>query len=76
MKDLVDMGAQFVILGSGSEKIEKIFIKAEKKYPKSRLKKLARTGQYDKFPPHTFNRYEYKDENGYTFDSGGLKFIY
>ena len=35
MKDLVDMGAQFIILGSGSEKIEKIFIKAEKQYPKS-----------------------------------------
>lgn len=35
MKDLVDMGAQFVILGSGQEKIEKIFIKAEKQYPKS-----------------------------------------
>lgn len=35
MKDLVDMGAQFIILGSGSEKIEKIFIKAEKKYPES-----------------------------------------
>jgi starch synthase len=35
MKDLVDMGAQFVILGSGVEKIEKIFIKAEKQYPKS-----------------------------------------
>lgn len=35
LKDLVDMGAQFVILGSGSEKIEKIFIKAEKENPKS-----------------------------------------
>ena len=35
LKDLVDMGAQFVILGSGSDKIEKIFIKAEKKYPKA-----------------------------------------
>ena len=35
LKDLVDMGAQFVILGSGSEKVEKIFIKAEKEYPKS-----------------------------------------
>jgi len=35
MKDLVDMGAQFVILGSGGKKIEKIFIKAEKQYPKS-----------------------------------------
>lgn len=35
MKDLVDMGAQFIILGSGSEKIEKVFIKAEKKYPES-----------------------------------------
>lgn len=35
LKDLVDMGAQFIILGSGVEKIEKIFIKAEKEYPKS-----------------------------------------
>ncbi len=35
LKDLVDMGAQFIILGSGSEKIEKIFVKAEKQYPKS-----------------------------------------
>lgn len=33
MKDLVDMGAQFIVLGSGKESIEKIFIKAEKKYP-------------------------------------------
>ena len=29
------MGAQFVILGSGSEKIEKIFIKAEKEHPEA-----------------------------------------
>lgn len=35
LKELVDMGAQFVILGSGQEKIEKIFLKAEKEYPKS-----------------------------------------
>lgn len=35
MKELVDMGAQFIILGSGQEKIEKIFIKAEKKYPEA-----------------------------------------
>lgn len=35
LKDLVDMGAQFVIIGSGPEKIEKIFIKAEKKHPKA-----------------------------------------
>lgn len=34
MNDLVDMGAQFVILGSGSEKIEKIFVKAEKEHPR------------------------------------------
>lgn len=31
--ELVDLGAQFIILGSGSDRIEKIFIKAEKKYP-------------------------------------------
>ncbi len=35
MKELVDMGAQFIIIGSGTEKIEKVFIKAEKKYPES-----------------------------------------
>lgn len=35
LKDLMDMGAQFVILGSGAEKIEKIFIKAEKQHPKA-----------------------------------------
>lgn len=35
LKELMDMGAQFIILGSGSEKIEKIFIKAEKEYPES-----------------------------------------
>lgn len=35
LKELMDMGAQFIILGSGLEKIEKIFIKAEKKYPES-----------------------------------------
>jgi starch synthase len=40
LKDLVNMGAQFVILGSGTEKIEKIFIKAEKKYPKAIEAKL------------------------------------
>ena len=35
LKDLVDMGAQFVILGSGyGHDLEKIFIKAEKEYPK------------------------------------------
>jgi starch synthase len=31
--DLVELGAQFIILGSGPDKVEKIFIKAEKKYP-------------------------------------------
>ncbi|HLB95350.1 MAG TPA: glycogen synthase [Patescibacteria group bacterium] len=40
MKDLVDMGAQFVILGSGSKKIEKIFIKAEKKFPEAVAAKM------------------------------------
>ncbi|AKM82451.1 MAG: glycogen/starch synthase, starch synthase [Berkelbacteria bacterium GW2011_GWE1_39_12] len=35
LKDLVDMGAQFVILGSGyGRELEKIFIKAEKENPK------------------------------------------
>ena len=35
MKELVDMGAQFIILGAGAESIEKVFIKAEKKYPEA-----------------------------------------
>ncbi|MBM2820358.1 MAG: glycogen/starch synthase, starch synthase [Candidatus Berkelbacteria bacterium] len=35
LKELTDMGAQFIILGSGAESIEKIFIKAEKEYPKA-----------------------------------------
>ncbi len=30
---MMDLGAQFIILGNGSERVEKIFIKAEKKYP-------------------------------------------
>lgn len=34
LKQLMDMGAQFIILGSGQDKIEKIFVKAEKDYPK------------------------------------------
>jgi len=34
LDDIVDMGAQFIILGSGSDKIEKIFVKAEKEHPK------------------------------------------
>ncbi|MEK7142642.1 MAG: glycogen/starch synthase [Patescibacteria group bacterium] len=34
LKDLLDMGGQFIILGSGWKDIEKIFIKAEKQYPK------------------------------------------
>lgn len=33
LPELMKMGAQFIILGSGSRRIEKIFIKAEKKYP-------------------------------------------
>jgi starch synthase len=31
--ELIKLGAQFIILGSGSDKIEKIFIKAEEEYP-------------------------------------------
>ncbi len=34
LKNLVNMGAQFVILGSGGKSVEKIFVKAEKDYPK------------------------------------------
>lgn len=34
LEELVDMGAQFVVLGSGGKIIEKIFVKAEKDHPK------------------------------------------
>lgn len=34
MPELMKLGAQFIILGSGSDRIEKIFVKAEKKYPR------------------------------------------
>jgi len=34
LEELMDMGAQFVVLGSGQESIEKVFIKAEKDHPK------------------------------------------
>lgn len=34
LEELVDMGAQFVVLGSGQKSIEKVFIKAEKEHPK------------------------------------------
>lgn len=34
LKELLDMGGQFIILGSGWKNIEKIFIKAEKEHPK------------------------------------------
>ncbi|AKM82448.1 MAG: glycogen/starch synthase, starch synthase [Berkelbacteria bacterium GW2011_GWE1_39_12] len=33
MDEIMDMGAQFIILGSGEDSIEKLFIKAEKKNP-------------------------------------------
>lgn len=39
--DLMDLGAQFIILGSGPEKNERIFLKAEKKYPKQVAAKLT-----------------------------------
>lgn len=32
--------------------------------------------QNDMIQHHIFYRYEYKDENGYTFDIGGLKITY
>ncbi len=41
--ELMDLGAQFIILGSGADKIEKIFIKAEKKYPEQ----LAASLEFD-----------------------------
>lgn len=35
LKELVDMGGQFIILGSGWHNIEEMFVKAEKEYPKA-----------------------------------------
>lgn len=35
MDEIIDMGAQFIILGGGEKSIESLFVKAEKKYPKS-----------------------------------------
>jgi starch synthase len=32
--EIINMGAQFIILGAGEDKIEKMLIKAEKEYPK------------------------------------------
>lgn len=43
LKELLDMGGQFIILGSGWKNIEKIFIKAEKQHPKE----IAAEMQFD-----------------------------
>lgn len=48
-------------------------INIKQKYPKWTLTSLARGGQYDTLPPHTFYRYEYKDEDGCYFNLGGIK---
>lgn len=47
-------------------------INMKKKYPKWILSDLSRGGQYDTLPPHTFYRYEYKDEYGSHFNLGGI----
>lgn len=46
LNELVDMGAQFIILGSGVDSIEKIFIKAEKKYPQEIVTQLKFDGDF------------------------------
>ncbi len=40
LKDLVNMGGQFIILGEGWDKLEKVFIKAEKDNPKAVVAKM------------------------------------
>jgi starch synthase len=47
--DLMDMGAQFIILGSGEHKVEKIFIKAEKDYPQQVAASLEFDAQLAQF---------------------------
>ena len=54
------------------ERICKEVINIKKKYPKWTLTSLARGGKYDTLPPHTFYRYEYKDEHGCNFNLGGI----
>ena len=57
------------------ERICKEVIAMKKRYPKWSLTMLIRGGQYDTLPPHTFYKYEYKDEEGCYFDIGGIKVI-
>lgn len=57
------------------ERICREVINMKKKYPKWTLTSLARGGQYDTLPPHTFYRYEYKDEYGSHFNLGGIKLV-
>ena len=54
------------------ERICKEVIDKKKKYPKWKFTSLARRGQYDTLPPHTFYSYEYKDEYGSHFNIGGI----
>ena len=58
------------------EEICREVIKIKTHYPTWILTDLIKVVQNDMIPHHIFYRYEYKDENGYTFDIGGLKFIY
>lgn len=57
------------------ERICKEVIAMKKRYPKWSLTSLARGGQYDTLPPHTFYRYEYKDEYGSHFNLGGIQIL-
>ena len=57
------------------ERICKEVIAMKKRYPKWSLINLERGGKYDTLPPKTFYKYEYKDEEGYCFDIGGIKLI-
>lgn len=57
------------------ERICKEVINMKKKYPKWTLSELSRGGQYDTLPPHTFYKYEYKDEYGCHFNFGGIQVL-
>lgn len=54
------------------DRICKEVIDMKKKYPKWILTSLARGGQNYILPPHTFYRYQYKDEHGCHFNLGGI----
>lgn len=57
------------------ERICKEVIDMKKKYPKWTLASLSKRGQVDTLPPHTFYKYEYKDENNHLFSNGGTQIL-